>query len=471
MVCYQCGCHLSEQDYCTSCGADVSLYKKILSMSNHYYNEGLEKATVRDLTGAIDSLEQSLKFNSRNVEARNLLGLVYYEIGECTEAMSEWILSMNVESKKNIASDYIQRIQNNPSRYDVIRQTMKKFNQALAYCRQGSKDLAVIQLKKVLSLSPRFVKAHLLLALLHIDNEDWEKARRELNKVLNIDKGNTQALLYLMEVEKMLTPDDIEKNDRRRRKEETVRYQSDNEMIIQPTNLADGTRSGFSTVLNVIIGLIIGAAAMYFLVFPATKQAAQNEAQGRVDYIAGKLDAKTNQIQQLENQLATLEKAKAQLEADLDAYEGTEGKLKEMDQLYAAASVYLTTQDTNQTAERLDWIRENVKIEECSEEFQSLYGALLGIIGPELSKSYHSEGFVSFRNEDFDSAIRSYSKAVYYDPNNAEALFDLGNAYRRNGDGVNAVEVYSRVIDLFPDTDWARKAGQWLVDDYGDLTD
>ncbi|MBR6478172.1 MAG: tetratricopeptide repeat protein [Lachnospiraceae bacterium] len=470
MVCYQCGCQLSEQDYCTSCGADVSLYKKILSLSNHYYNEGLEKAKVRDLTGAIDSLEQSLKYNSRNVEARNLLGLVYFEIGECTEAMSEWILSMNVEPKKNIASDYIQRIQNNPSRYDVLRQTMKKFNQALAYCKQGSKDLAVIQLKKVLSLSPRFVKAHLLLALLHIDNEDWEKARRELNKTLSIDRGNTQALLYLQEVDKMLAPDDIEKNDRKHRKEETVRYQSDNEVIIQPTNLAEGTRSGFATFLNVVIGLVIGAAAMYFLVIPATQKAAQNEAQERVESIAGQLDSKTNQIQNLENQVSSLEKAKAQLEADLDAYEGTEGKLKEMDQLFVAASTYLATKDIGQTAELLDRVRENVKIEDTSEEFQGLYQALLALIGPELATTYREQGYVSFRNEDFTSAIESYSKAVYYDPNNAEALLDLGNAYRRNGDAVEAVTIYNRVIELFPDSDTARKAKQWLSDyDEGEM--
>ncbi|MBO4515544.1 MAG: tetratricopeptide repeat protein [Lachnospiraceae bacterium] len=470
MVCYQCGCQLSEQDYCTSCGADVSLYKKILSLSNHYYNEGLEKAKVRDLTGAIDSLEQSLKYNSRNVEARNLLGLVYFEIGECTEAMSEWILSMNVEPKKNIASDYIQRIQNNPSRYDVLRQTMKKFNQALAYCKQGSKDLAVIQLKKVLSLSPRFVKAHLLLALLHIDNEDWEKARRELNKTLSIDRGNTQALLYLQEVDKMLAPDDIEKNDRKHRKEETVRYQSDNEVIIQPTNLAEGTRSGFATFLNVVIGLVIGAAAMYFLVIPATQKAAQNEAQERVESIAGQLDSKTNQIQNLENQVSSLEKAKEQLEADLDAYEGTEGKLKEMDQLFVAASTYLATKDIGQTAELLDHVRENVKIEDTSEEFQGLYQALLALIGPELATTYREQGYVSFRNEDFTSAIESYSKAVYYDPNNAEALLDLGNAYRRNGDAVEAVTIYNRVIELFPDSDTARKAKQWLSDyDEGEM--
>lgn len=465
MVCYRCGCQLSEQDFCTSCGADVSLYKKILTISNHYYNEGLDKALVRDLTGAIDSLEQSLKFNSRNVEARNLLGLVYYEIGECTEAMSEWILSMNVEPKRNIASDYIQRIQNNPSRYDVIRQTMKKYNQALAYCQQGSKDLAVIQLKKVLSLSPRFVKAHLLLALLHIDNEDWEKAKRELNKTLSVDKGNTQALRYLQEVDKMLTPDDIEKSEKKRKKEETIRYQSDNEVIIQPSNLAEGTRSGFSTVLNIIIGMVIGAAAMYFLVMPANQKMAQNEAQERVESIAGQLDSKTNEIQQLTNQVEVLEKAKAQLEENLDAYEGTEGKLKEMDQLFVAASTYLTTKDVGQTAEKLDQVRENVKMEETSEEFQSLYNALLAIIGPELSKTYHEEGYVSFRNEDFASAVESYKKAVYYDPNNAEALLDLGNAYRRNEEYANASDTYNRVIELFPDTDYARKAKNWLDSD------
>lgn len=462
MVCYQCGCHLSEQDFCTSCGADVSLYKKILGLSNFYYNEGLEKAKVRDLTGAIDSLEQSLKFYSRNVEARNLLGLVYYEVGECTEAMSEWILSMNVEPKKNIASDYIQRIQNNPTRYDSIRQTMRKFNQALEYCKQGSKDLAVIQLKKVLSLSPRFVKAHLLLALLHIDNEEWEKARRELNKVLNIDRGNTQALRYLNEVERMLTPDDIEKNEKRRKKEDSVRYQSDNELIIQPGNLADGTRSGFSVVLNIIIGMILGAAVMYFLVFPSTKRATQEDANQNVQAISEQLDSKTNQIQQLQNQVASLEKAKEQLELELDAYEGTEGKLKEMDQLFVAASIYLEEKDAAQTAEKLDRVRENVKMEEQSEEFMALYNTLLKLVGPEMSKALREQGYVSLRAEDYDAAIESFTKAVYYDPNNADALLNLGDAYRLKEDSVNAIAAYNKLIELFPDTDYAVKAGNWL---------
>ena len=76
MNCYKCGCSLNEKDFCTSCGADVARYKQVLSMSNAYYNEGLEKAQIRDLTGATACLQLSLKLNKRNTQARNLLGLI-----------------------------------------------------------------------------------------------------------------------------------------------------------------------------------------------------------------------------------------------------------------------------------------------------------------------------------------------------------------------------------------------------------
>ena len=158
MRCYNCGCQLSEHDFCTACGADVAIYKKIMKLSNRFYNEGLEKASVRDLSGAINSLRQSLKFNKNNVEARNLLGLVYVEIGEVVAALSEWVISKNLRPKKNIADDYIEMVQSNPTRLENINQTIKKYNQALLYCNQDSKDLAIIQLKKVLSLNPKFVK-------------------------------------------------------------------------------------------------------------------------------------------------------------------------------------------------------------------------------------------------------------------------------------------------------------------------
>ena len=151
-------------------------------MSNRFYNDGLERAAVRDLSGAMNSLRQSLKFNKNNIDARNLLGLIYFETGEVVEALGQWVISKNLRPNKNIADDYINLLQTNQARLDGFNQALKKYNQSLVYCYQDSKDLAVIQLKKILSVNPKYLRAHQLLSLLYIDAEEWEKAHKELLK-------------------------------------------------------------------------------------------------------------------------------------------------------------------------------------------------------------------------------------------------------------------------------------------------
>ena len=74
MICYNCGCRLSEKNFCSGCGADVTLYKKIMLASNRFYNEGLDKASVRDLSGAITSLRESLKLNKNRRTSQDIRG-------------------------------------------------------------------------------------------------------------------------------------------------------------------------------------------------------------------------------------------------------------------------------------------------------------------------------------------------------------------------------------------------------------
>ena len=122
--------------------------QKILYQSNYWYNDGLKRAKIRDLSGAISSLKKSLQFNRDNIAARNLLGLVYYGRGEIGEALVEWILSKNLKSHDNIANYYIQKLQENPAELEAMNQAIQKYNQSLSYCRQNGEDLAIIQLKK-----------------------------------------------------------------------------------------------------------------------------------------------------------------------------------------------------------------------------------------------------------------------------------------------------------------------------------
>ena len=142
--------------------------KKFLYQSNQWYNDGLRRANIRDLSGAVTSLKKSLQFNRDNIAARNLLGLVYFGQGEVAEALVEWIISKNIKSHENIADYYIKKVQETPSELEVMNQAIKKYNQCLTYCQQDGEDLAVIQLKKVVASHPTFLKAYQLLALLYL---------------------------------------------------------------------------------------------------------------------------------------------------------------------------------------------------------------------------------------------------------------------------------------------------------------
>ena len=465
MICYQCGCNLSEHDFCTNCGADVALYKKIIYISNRFYNEGLERANVRDLTGAITSLRQSLKFNKNNVEARNLLGLVYFETGEVVAALSEWVISKNLRPRKNIADDYIDMIQTNQNRLDIINQTIKKYNQALTYCNQDSLDLAVIQLKKVLSLNPKFIRAHQLLALLYINSEEWEKAKRELTKCLEIDTNNIATLRYLKEVDEMLVPEEGAKNSSKKQKktEEIIKYQSGNETIIQSVNVKDG--KGVTSLLNLGIGLVIGIAIAFFLILPARIQNAKANIDDELRKVSEQSDAKTATIDELQQQLEELQEANSNLQQDLSAYMGTDGTLQSVDSLMKAAGAYLTNpEDITVVADYLDEIdMENSEEEmETSEAFDNLYNTLLALVGPGIAESYYNDGYEAYRQENYEDAIPNLEKAFKYDATNGEALYNLANAYYRIGNEDKARETYLQIIDLFPGTEKASKSEAFL---------
>ena len=89
MVCYRCNHEAGNNAECPICGNDLRVFQKVRRLSNMYYNDGLQKAEVRNLSGAIISLKKSLKLNKYNIEARNLLGLVYYEMGEVVDMVKD----------------------------------------------------------------------------------------------------------------------------------------------------------------------------------------------------------------------------------------------------------------------------------------------------------------------------------------------------------------------------------------------
>lgn len=458
MFCYNCGCRLSEKDFCTGCGADVGLYKKIMCTANRFYNDALEKAKVRDLSGAVTSLRECVKLDKNHVDARNLLGLIYFERGEVVAALSEWVMSQNSRSEKNIANDYVDFVQNNPAMLETYGQTIKKYNMALAYCHQDSLDLAVIQLKKVVSMNPRFLQARQLLALIYINNREPDKAKRELERALCIDANNTMTLRYLKEVEELMP---AEEERAVRKKKEALVYRSGNDTVIQPVGKKEMV--GLQTLINIIIGVAIGVGIAWFLVLPSKVQEAQTAFNEKYREVSEQLDAKTVQVDELDAQIQELIQEKDSLSSSLTEAQRNTVLIQAYTDLTEAVLTYMNkTGDEMMVADMLERIDEAYLQNDATESYKNLYNALRENISTVVAKKSYNIGYEAFRAEEYDTAIKNLERAYSYNPSNGEALYNLGNSYNRKGNTSKAVEIYEQVIALFPNTEKARKSQNYI---------
>lgn len=453
MECYNCGASLTGADFCGKCGADVKIYRRILMASNSFYNEGLERANVRNLSGAVESLKKSLQLNKMNIDARNLLGLVYFEMGETVAALSEWVISKSSRSRNNTAAYYLNEIQNNSSRLEAINQTIKKYNQALIYCRQDSRDLAIIQLKKVLSLNPKLIKGHQLLALLYMQEGKYDLARKSLRNAGKIDENNTITLRYLKEVNQKLGDD----TPKRKKKEELISYQSGNDTVIMPTNFKDN--SALQTIINIVIGVALGIAITVFLLLPNIRQRSKSEANEALKSANDTISTKEQSIASLEKQVEDITK---EMEETREASEAIETKMTSYEQLLNAYAAY--TADDMETA---GTALEKVVSEDLSGAAKSIYDDVNAKVNEKYLATLYQEGNTAYSRGDYETAIEKLGKVVETDETyqSGYAVYYLAQSYRRENNMEQAVIYYRKVLEQCPGTERARVAQAYVNED------
>ena len=299
------------------------IQKKVDYLSRQYYNQGLEKASVRDLSGAISCLKQSLIYNKHNIQARNLLGLVYFETGEVVAALSEWVISKNLQSNRNLATEYINKLQANSNKLEAINETIRKYNDALNLCREGHEDMAAIRLKRILTQNPKLIKGYHLLALIQMKEGEYNKARRTLRKAARIDKTNTTTLRFLREIDEQTgVTTKLERQNKKRifRNGAAAKRESDGnegEVVIQTPAYKEQSR--ISLFFMLATGFAAGLLAFYLLAVPAIRQGIYREANQQIVKYS---DA-------VSSQGAELTKAQSQAQESGDTVEAASKQIEE----------------------------------------------------------------------------------------------------------------------------------------------
>lgn len=451
MICYRCGHEAGKANRCPSCGTDLHVFQKVIRTSNAYYNDGLKKAEVRNLSGAIISLKACLKFNKYHIDARNLLGLIYYETGETVSALSEWVISKSYQPEDNRANVYLDDIQKNQTQLNTINQTIKKYNQALLYCRQDSRDLAIIQLKKVLALNPKLVKGHQLLALLYIQDGKYELAKKTLRCAGKIDTDNTTTLRYLKEVNARLKASSTKKKDTN---DDLISYQSGNETIIMPKRFKESSLG--STILSIVIGLVIGAAVTSWLFIPHVKKEAQNAANQQMLSANDTISTNNQTISSLEEQVAKLQQELGSVE---DNSEEVQAQIDAYEKLLHAYSLYVNEDITGAGAE-MEEIDSNLLGSSSKEIYESLKQSIEEL----YIEARYKEGYDLYNASDFENAAVALQEVADTDIDYEGGMcaYYLAQSYRKIGETELAVPYYQFIIDNYPGTQRAKTAKNYV---------
>lgn len=461
MNCPRCNANVAfKKKRCDNCGQDLKNYRRVVSLSNIYYNKGLSQAKVRDLSGAVSSLKLSLQFNKLNTNARNLLGLIYLEEGEIVSALSEWVISKHYQSENNDAEDYIKLIQSNPNKLETYNQTIRKYNSALNSAKHGDEDMAIIQLKKVVNLNPKFIRAHQLLALLYMmtgKKDNRVKALKLLRNISKIDVTNTTTLRYMKELSDVHLRGESPKPQPKPAKKEPERRtlpQVDPDAYKTITPYKE-ERPSIMPFINIIVGIVIGLALMYFLIIPHMKSNEVQNANDNFKQYSEQQAADDSDSSSLKSKNESLQKEIDGLKSQLKEIQGDlntdDGKtiLDVYNSLFSSASSYLAN-DTENAAKKLLDIDENTLKDEYAKK---VYNKIKENTFAVMSENLYQQGYSYYDSGDYGNAIKTLKEAVKYNETNVKAIYFLGRGYQKQQKYDKAKKYYDTIVNDYPDSD------------------
>ncbi len=462
MICPKCGNEIPGRlTECKNCGSDLTVYRKIYTLALRYYNKGLYAANAGNLSSAVTFLKKSLEIDKSCVDARNLLGLIYYRMGEIVVSIGEWVISKHYKEQNNIADYYLKKLQNNPNKLDVYSQAINKYNIALKSANEDSDDLAILQLKKVVSMVPTYISALNLLTLLFIKHGEKERAKKYIKRVLDIDSGNITAMYYKAAVE--------EKTEESAETEKEKSQESDSGINPLKSSNYREDRPNVMAWVNLIIGAAIGVAVTFILIVPTVTLKIKNQYDSDELNYASDLKVKEASVASLEDEVDIWKQKYEEVEKASDALKEAQVDTSIYDNYFSLLKLYMQTDaSVAPSAEQLDSLAGKLASADIStidnEDAKAAFEIMKSNIAAQTAEPSFEEGKTDFDNGDYENAAKLMQQAYDYGYLTDKSLYYLGKAYQMLGDSENAVKYYKEVVEKFPESKYVEYS-QSRIDD------
>ena len=436
----------------------ASVYEReFRQISNRFYNIALDKASSRDLFGATILLKKALTFNSKNINARNLLGLIFYEEGAITEAIVQWLISRDLfKNDINPANEYLTRVQNDRDTEKFFK-SVKIYNSAIddinpkeKYLEIERSDNAMIKLYKAVEHNDHNVKAMMLLSVLLLKIGDHIKAGAYLLKCQKIDNGNMFVNEHMDYVIKNTKKSEVK--EKRIQNVYSIKKLENDDAILPRKYIK---LSENQKIIFVLIGILIGALSYSLIMSPNIHSGSSMANQNEVVRYAEMVNDQNKTIRDLTIENRELKTNYEDASVKLRAYEEQN---KMFTAQYETLNKIISDFDNGYISRAAKSYMELDKDAITEEQLVVLLNQAKSRIEGMGAKKLFTLGTDSWNGGNKDAAISYYKLSLSINPDDAEVMFYLARLYQNLERNKEANELFDKIIAQHPDSRFAKRS-------------
>ena len=244
---------------------------------------------------------------------------------------------------------------------------------------------------------------------------------------------------------------------RKKVKEEESKPLNGNDVILPRSSYKEPS-NGAITIINVLVGIVIGAALIWFLVMPSRYKGITEEYNRNLADYSEKLSSGNVELNSLENELKTVKADKEALQEQLSKVNGTEGGNKLLISVIEAANEYIANNRTAAAEKIVD-----IDVSALpSDSAKSLYNTISGATFASAASEFYNKAQTAYAKSDYASAVQDYVKAFKCDSTNVNAAYYAAKCYVALSQTDNAKKYYGYIVNDFKTSGYYKEANDYV---------
>ncbi len=349
---------------------------------------------------------------------------------------------------------------------DLPEDTVKAiqlFNKALEDIKSGNEDIAIIQLKKAISLYPSFFEAMNLLGICYYAAGKEDAARSAFKQVIDADDSGLKAMQYLNKMDGLVEQTDSGSVSSKRKSSKSSKGSRSSkegglfsEWVAKGLKAEDNSIYGLKYIAGILIGVLIMGLIWYMVptnksLFTITKE----ENIIKDPELENQINQLNSRIEKLEQDLDNKKEENLKLMESFGVYKDWVARLKQAEEIYnegkyiEAAELMMNQQGTA-----------------VPDDLKGTYDSLWDQIRLKAANQYYNDGNKTYNGNTardigvYRTALEQYETAIaLIDADSvtykAALYYQAGKAAARCNELEKAVELFEYVADEFPNSSYS----------------